>query len=1019
MKRDELFAALQEIPWVPCPESEGRPRYRAAEAFHCTFCAYTVCARCYDAIPSSLLSLATTTTSGGTGGEGGAATNSEKSLADRTPTQAFTPNSRGSDTPNSADDFMKPRCFLCRSGVLEKESVPVFEWTCEGPRPPRRLTRGQGASYDVDVVQRYYTMKEQREKRAQSQAPLTAQFLGTEPSPTEFGGNIGVPPEASRTGVLGRRPFCEEGCSFSCVVQNPRLEQSLVWCGVNRQLRESHPSITGEETITPLHTIRCPPTLPGLPPHKLRVHIPYGSYGIHKIHAVALYVTEDIYRKATARSGSPRPVVKSPGGRRMEQGHPQRDGQLMAVKELPRNTVRPLLVVDVLHRTATSDPVRNLLPTQWLPEHMRRPPSRICSPRRENSITETAGCVGSGGTEGNEGEGQNNGTETKGNAEPPVMGEGEPHLTWPEGIRCEELLLAVDYLLQGRSVAVYGIASKYFFLRHVAQSAELRNLGVAFVDGYRSSANRVTRQLREISKQLQEQRHIVEKEVLRNLVFRGGDCDPFLRISRSQAPSRDECGNPSDQCYLVVSSSTSSESSRSRSYRSPVRDVSVAMMGGSTEKRRENMGLKVGDPGCCDLTAAKTLKATTPQRKESMTVCSPAPISMKRERSVMLVQDGGHSDIKRTTQQTAQGSKRRCGEKVCDAAGTGGWRQTHPEAVETSRKVRLWLRRYYLSEVSDWNYSVPLYETPCGERRCRETETAVTSVPLSESENTCLQPRYTVSSPDIMRRLRVECGAPLRSCVQWKSLPSYTAQMLTGGLAAQSANPPVHYSDYVPRLILVVHGIDELDPPLLVELQNIARDHPNRVMLLCSFDDPNWAMSNSAAQLEPFRLAYVHLRSMLLPRVHEMACVKSLTLLTDLEAAAAGGKRFGHHGLRGSLGPGTSLPLQDTIRRILFSLPATFTDVLRCMIERQEASGENVFVPMSLHQQHFDDRGMMISVGRLRAIERELTSNRLAVFDAAENKLMIPQHKKLLRVLEEVAEQRQNTRSNGGAPVEA
>ncbi|CCD11793.1 hypothetical protein, unlikely [Trypanosoma congolense IL3000] len=149
-----------------------------------------------------------------------------------------------------------------------------------------------------------------------------------------------------------------------------------------------------------------------------------------------------------------------------------------------------------------------------------------------------------------------------------------------------------------------------------------------------------------------------------------------------------------------------------------------------------------------------------------------------------------------------------------------------------------------------------------------------------------------------------------------------------------------------------------------------------------------------------------------------MASVKSLTLLTDFEASAAGGKKFGYHTSKG--GPtGALLPLQDTIRRILFSLPAAFSEVLRCMIGQQEASGENIYVPMSIHQQHFDDCGLIITMGRLKAIEKELTSNRLAIFDAAENKLMIPQHRKLLRILDEVSEERENARAGGGRPVEA
>ncbi|RNF02356.1 uncharacterized protein Tco025E_08394 [Trypanosoma conorhini] len=1036
MKREEWLAVLQKMQWVPCEESTGPPRYRAAEAYHCTFCAYTVCARCYNAVPTALLFPSRdASAAAGSGPLGPQAGNGEAEARLSGDEDARRQGTAGDD------DFSQPRCFLCRTGALLREQVPVHEWTCEGPRPARRLQHGTSVAYDVDVVQRYYTMKEQRDKRALSQAPLVAHFHAAEGPPRQFAPAGDDDDDVIGSGLLGRRPFCEEGASFVFSVQNPRMEVSCVWCAVNRRLGEAHPAFVGDETITPLQVLRCPPSLPGLPSRRFRVGVPYGVYGLHQVHALALYLTDDIFRKATTKL-----QVATAEALAAEESEPQpqlRQGLLRAGKELPRHVVRPLLVVDVLHRVATGDPVRGLLRAEAIAARLRSAPAGpFAWPNRggpggaQQPTAAGTDAVAESAVDGNtsnevsnavlgEDEDRRDGpreAQVNGAATPEEKVECPSSLTWPHGLRCEELLLTLDYLLQGRSVAVYGIASKHFFLQHVSQCAELRHHGVAVLDGYCASAARIVHQLRELGKQLRQRQQGSEQALLRSFFARDSHCEPLAPDARSKAPARDQQhdkGQEGTEEYYMVDSPPS-DSSRSQSYRTPLR--SRARDAGRSESRKP----------CTDSSAEKNRLlleqphlGETPLVREAagcVPLDSPAPLVRRRERSILLVrgEEAAEEEAKLPLPAKHPLHRQRQAQKE---RPVGGQPLPHQEAG-MEEKVCVWSRRHWLREQSDWSYDVPLREG-CGVKRLREDALGedanadeVASLRSREGRRP-RPPRITVSSPEVMRSLRLACRAPLRSCIAWMSLPSITAQGLVSA-ALPATTPSLRGAG--PVTIILLHGVDQLDAPALLELQAIGREFPYRVVLLCSFDDPDWLLSSAAGLLDVFRMTCVHLRSMLLPRLHEMAGISSLSLLTELEAFSAGGGRFNRYANRGgAILAGASLPLHDTIRRILFSLPASFSELLRCMISRQEASGENVFIPMSMHQENFDECGMMVSMARLKAIERELTSNRLAVFNSAENKLMIPQHRKLLRVLEEVLEQREaaGAASGAAAPVEA
>ncbi|KAF5220356.1 hypothetical protein ECC02_006660 [Trypanosoma cruzi] len=1048
MKRDEWFAALQKLPLVPCGESTGLPRYRAVEAYHCTFCAYTVCARCYNAVPTMLLFPSRDASAAAGRGFLG------PRRGDGEVEDTFSTND-GLPRPNTADDvnFSRPRCFLCRKGLLVHENVPVHEWTCEGPRPARRLQRGAGASYDMDVVQRYYTMKEQREKRALSQAPLIAHFHAAEGPPTHVAFSSVVGEEKDDVignGPLNRRPFCVEGGSFVFSVQNPRMEVSCVWCGVDRRLSEAHPSFVGDETITPLQKFHCPPSLPGLPPRRFRVRVPYGVYGLHNVHALALYLTNDIFRKATTKlqltTADTLTVEEN------EEPPPWRRGQLRTGKVLPRHAVRPLLVVDVLHRIATSDPVWDLLSVEACATYvLNAAVGPLKSQKGCQGVTEEKATVETHAVEETTSNGNNNKNDDKNrgdhdalrkdgdhNDEPRDGSMNEaailddrrgigPPLTWPSGLRCDELLLTLDHLLQGRSVAVYGIASKYFFLQHVSQCAELLHYGVAVADGYRTSAACLITQFREIRKYLRQLQQGSEQAMLRSFVSHDANCESLELEMRSKAPERDHQqveGQDEEREYYLIDVPTTEESPRSQSYRAPLR----SHVGGE--------GVSQSRQSCRELSEDKNLLhpkerelGETPlvcQGAECVTPYSPAPCAKPRERSILLVRGEEAEDEEAKTPLAAKPSRSYQPQQQLQQEEKERKVRAQPFSQHDTGldgKASAWSRRHWLREHSDWNYDVPLH-VAYGMKRPREDGD---KEKVREDEASLVQPiqgrrsrppRITVSSPEVMGSLRLACRAPLRKCIAWTCLPSITVHRL---VSATEPTMTLALKGSAPVGIIILHGVDQLDTPALLELQAIAREHPYRVVLLCSFDDPNWLLSSAAGLLDSFRLNCIHLRSLLLPRVREMLAIKSLSLLTELEAPAAEAGRFSRYANRkGTFSSGVSLPLHDTIRRILFSLPSSFSELLRCMIKRQEASGENVFIPMSLHQENFDECGMMISMARLKAIERELTSNRLAVFNSAENKLMIPQHRKLLKVLEEVLEQRNavGCASNGAAPVE-
>lgn len=323
-----------------------------------------------------------------------------------------------------------------------------------------------------------------------------------------------------------RSDTCEEGGSFVFAVRNPRLETTLVWCAVNQQPREesaayagaaanftgsqrlgqtcvgrvsgSSSSRTGQpstSSATPLLLWKCPPSLPGLPARPYRVCIPYGLYAFANVHALSLYVASDIFRKATTQlvglaasttnSSSSSGFGLPAGGALMDDVVAGPVRHLASLAVTPAASLRPLLTVTVLHHVATTPRPLSFPPSQRaLLKRLRTPDTvptlsaKETEPEEKRAKAEPASIAPSQQL-------RETVTEEPGKLK---QGKGEaaaataPQLTWPAGLSSVELTLCVDHLLHGRSVAVYGIASKFFFLQHVASSAELQSFEVVTVD---------------------------------------------------------------------------------------------------------------------------------------------------------------------------------------------------------------------------------------------------------------------------------------------------------------------------------------------------------------------------------------------------------------------------------------------------------------------------------------------------------------------------------------------------------
>ncbi|TPP54515.1 hypothetical protein CGC21_17785 [Leishmania donovani] len=1154
--------------WVSCAHSDLPARYRDVPGYYCTYCSYTVCVDCFP-----LTNLR------------------EQSRVTRTaaPSPAPSPAASASSVTGEMDwldAVIASPATAVRSGGAANGAHQVHATAAtyaresaggDYGRTSRQRHLKEGASLrdapPTSTSSTYHFMRTQREKRRSSTEPLLARVLavfpatlggadaradgsapcvtqsplqsrrlrrphgdassgksavrGRDPLPSASSGHgrrltlsrldAGANAAASLRGsaALPNLDRCEEGGSYVFSVWNPRMEVQLVWCAVNYEAREGAPALhhhyqhssaghrghgvlPSSASVTPLFMWRCPPSLPGLPARPFRVTVPYGLYAFASTHALALYEASDIFRKATTQLAA---AAGGGDGAHHAQLHPR---QLSSVKVVPAATLRALLIVHVMHHASS---------------HVARctttPPS--ASRKRARMNEEDA----EGGAEVS--------------ALPPTS-----DLQWPHGLASPELALCVDHLLHGRSVAVYGIGSKYYFLHHVAQSAELKHFHVVTVDaslgrgdgdvgngdsiaaasaagdphgggqrGRRSgggsgtgasggvaAAPSIVRQLIILGSTLVRRVHSTALKT--ELQLRRHDAMPPRRQARQQDMHQREQQRPGAaaeaDAYPAARAALAGEEARSPAV---ARDVTSAMQRAVTASRTaitpvdvvdvddalsssgEEWDGMLGDLGkpCDSLRSAErvavmpardtvrevgrspaarstlaTVTATTGMITPSKTTlksrprqrCPPSPTVLTSTPSSQRGTQLGGADASLSAtpslplmspvpaffevlQRTVTGSLENDG-----AAGADNdVAPTRSACVE----MREWAGRLHSPKLP------PLPATAASHRGG------------AASEVTWRAPVLCFAS-DAVRQLvlaSVRRRQASRRCVQWVSLPSTTAlavlaeQIPFTAAPSPTAPPRLHLTEahqlrpgWSPPVLLVLHNVDLLDTEeagLLLQLcAEFAYPHPH-LQLLLSFDDPRWPLTPLAGALTQMGVCAVQLRSLLLPRVHEMQHVSSLRLLTDSEAMAAGGagslglKATGHGAPRAAgagglasagsssgAGGGSHL-LQDTMRRVLFSLPPAFSGLLRILIDLQEEMGEGQRVSVFVAKDRFEQHGMMVSQGRLKALLQELTSNRIAQYDMAEHALTVMQPRKLRKVLEEVAAQRDGAAAAAAAPV--
>nr|CAJ2466225.1 unnamed protein product [Leishmania braziliensis] len=972
-----------------------------------------------------------------------------------------------------------------------------------------------------------------------------------------------------RDGVaLPQLDRCEEGGSFVFSVWNPRMETPLVWCAVNREAREETPTfhhhrrrsssaghhgcgaLPPSSSVTPLLLWLCPPSLPGLPARAFRVVVPYGLYAFANTHALALYEASDIFKKATTQLAA---AAGAGDGTNSVQLTLQ--AQLSSVKVVPADTLRTLLVVNVMHHIATTP--RPLL-RQWrelppsdpspTPEHHR--PNRLppvqqpASPNVVHSATSrSASRKRPRRSEGEAEEDEEGHLSTAPDAEastPPPTAD----LEWPHGLASPELALCVDHLLHGRSVAVYGIGSKQFFLHHVAQSAQLKHLHVTTVDaslgradggvgndnsrastsapgnlhggakrgrrsagvgngngsggggtnapgGVAAPAASLVRQLITVGSMLVNRLHSTALKAEVQLPEHNATT-PRRRQERQQNTHQLSDQKPGAATRPAERAALAGEEARAPAV---ARDVTSAMQRALTTSRTAAMPVDVVDVD----DALSSITASGNDEREGMLDALGKSRDSLRDAGLVtvtpvrgIVREVGQSPTARSTLATAAAAL------GMSTSNTSAWKSQHrhrgppsPAVLTSTPSSQRGTQFGSVEELSPATPSLPLLSpvpaffdvlqrTVTGSLEddgaagaddgngdgddapprsvCVELPeyaghlhslklpplpfTASSHRDGAASEVTWRAPAMRFAS-EAVRQLALKSvrrRQASRRCVRWVSLPSTTAlvvlaeQMPLTASPTPVAPPRLHLSEahqlrpgWLPPLLLVLHNIDMLnmeEAGLLMQLcAEFAYPHPH-LQLLVSFDDPRWPLTPLAGALERMGMCAVQLRSLLLPRVHEMQYVSSIRLLTDSEAMAAGGagslglKAMGHGaptatgtgslasaGSSSGAGGGSHL-LCDTMRRVLFSLPPAFSSLLRILVDVQEEMGEGQKISVFLAKDRFEQHGIMVSQGRLKALLQELTSNRIAQYDVAEHALTVMQPRKLRKVLDEVEAQR-------------
>lgn len=540
-------------------------------------------------------------------------------------------------------------------------------------------------------------------------------------------------------------------------------------------------------------------------------------------------------------------------------------------------------------------------------------------------------------------------------------------LSWPSYCSPGELRLTLDYLAHGRSVAVYGIGSKHPFLLHVLHAAQLKHVDRYVLDGVaiaRQNARlmvdekgsyRPPHAVLHATKQARQTIAALQAHLERgsNREEKGEEAAPLLPATIPHAHVGNTRLIPWSQLFNAITSPQGTSQSVAQWVESqgiPLNELEASV---SPSLSREIRGDSGEDPH-------RVIQIDSLERSQSATAHDPLALP------VFAGYDFSFPTFPHSS-----------------ATGTASWSPVNP-------------LRYKMA--------VNTPASPSNEESSGEEAILRGAEPLKHA----------------LAAWREAQQHRQRQCIDWEEV--------TAPPAALTRTTTVSYPHVV---LLVIHRIDLLPMDILTQIVDICRvyasaglpqasagrGHPLQLRLLVSFDHPDWVQSSAygaltqvSAGLGPF--CFVHLTSALWPRRREQRWIDTLDTLMLYEAAgpAAGGGAVAEDGRR--KGGERRLPLTETVRRVLLSLPAGFGKLLKHLIDVQEEAGEGKLVSVFVLIETLEQREeMMISQGRWRAFQKELTSNRLALYDPAEHALLIHQPKKLRRVLEEVEAERAAAKS--------
>lgn len=248
----------------------------------------------------------------------------------------------------------------------------------------------------------------------------------------------------------------------------------------------------------------------------------------------------------------------------------------------------------------------------------------------------------------------------------------------------------------------------------------------------------------------------------------------------------------------------------------------------------------------------------------------------------------------------------------------------------------------------------------------------------------------TTSSPFFQSCLTVRTGT-----VKWTGAAA-------GGSHAAAAAPTTQAS-HLPD-VLFVYGLDQLHPqwPIVGHLVTLLHRFPS-LRLVTSFDDPSWPFSGAPAPLlDAAKFLFVPFQTVLRPKTQELAFAHpglsrggGLSVLQTLDGLTSNNNRTTSRKL--------VLPAHETVHRVLQSLPDTFQKQLRMLLQRQLMVGDGTWMTISSLLEYLEqEHQLFLTAPRMQSILLELTSNRLAEYEASKHAMWIPQPHVVLRLLEEV-----------------